>query len=205
MRTYYVLGIVAALAVGCGSSSSSSDGGGSSGKGGTGSGVGGAAGGDSLGMGGSSGTGGSSGAGGSSGTGGSSGAGGSGGNTGKPCGGIAGIQCDSLDWCDFPGDTCGAGDLQGQCQPQDHAGSDCTAAVCGCDGKSYKSACSAHDNGVDAVSTKPCIHGNGGTGAACAVDGDCTTGFKCCAIFGRLGSPIACMQIAAGNPCPAFP
>jgi hypothetical protein len=67
MRTWYVFGLVAALAVGCSSNSSSSDGGGRGGKGGTGSGAGGTAGGGSTGTAGSTGTGGSAATGGSGG------------------------------------------------------------------------------------------------------------------------------------------
>jgi hypothetical protein len=192
MRTCLVFGLVAALAVGCGSNNSlPSDGGG--GNGGTSSGGGGAAGG------------GSTGTAGAIGAAGATGAGGSGGQTGMACGGIAGVTCSVFDWCDFPGDTCGAGDVQGHCRDRNDAGYDCTTPVCGCNGKTYGSACDAHKDGVDAVSTKSCIPGNGGSGAACAVDGDCKTGFKCCAIFGRVGSPIACTQVAAGQECPAYP
>jgi hypothetical protein len=121
------------------------------------------------------------------------------------CGGIAGVQCTALDWCDFPGDTCGAGDQQGQCRARDATGYDCTTAVCGCDGHSYKSACAAHENGVDAISTKSCIPGNGGDGAGCGVDGDCMTGFKCCPSGGAVGLPIACKQVASGSQCPPLP
>jgi hypothetical protein len=84
-------------------------------------------------------------------------------------------------------------------------GADCTAVVCGCDDKSYKSACDAHQWGVDTVSSQSCIPGNGGAGTSCGTDNDCKAGFKCCTTGGAVGSPIACTQVAAGAQCPALP
>jgi hypothetical protein len=109
------------------------------------------------------------------------------------------------EWCDFPGDTCGAADQMGQCQPLQGGGACAPEAVCGCDGKTYQNACSAHLNGVDTVSNLSCIPGNGGGGANCGADTDCMTGYKCCATTGRAGAPIACRQVASGASCPALP
>ena len=125
--------------------------------------------------------------------------------TGMPCGGLAGVQCSVFDWCDFPGDTCGAGDVQGVCRARSTESCFATTAVCSCDGKTYDGECVAHQDGVDTVSTRSCIPGNGGARVPCGVDADCRTGFKCCRIFGRVGSPIACTEVAAGSPCPAYP
>lgn len=159
------------------------------------------------GAGGAAGRGGATGSGGAAGGGGGTGAagatGGSGGS-GMVCGGAVGAQCSALDWCDFPGDTCGSGDQQGVCLARDATGYDCTTAVCGCDGYSYRSACAAHDNGVDATSSRSCIPGNGGAGAACLVASDCMADFKCCPSGGTVGSPIACRQVGTGL-CPALP
>ena len=125
--------------------------------------------------------------------------------SGKVCGGIAGLQCDLGEWCDFPGETCGAGNQQGQCQ-QPQGGVICAQiVVCGCDGKTYQTACSAHLNGVDTVSNLSCIPGNGGSGAPCGHDADCMSGYKCCVTAGRIGAPIACQQVASGAACPSPP
>jgi hypothetical protein len=121
------------------------------------------------------------------------------------CGGFAGVACSALEWCDFPGDTCGAADQQGRCKPGDGTGCDNTTPVCGCDGSAYASECMAHFRGIDTVSSRSCIPGNGGAGAPCGVDGDCRTGFKCCSSGGAVGSPLECIAVAAGGSCPAFP
>jgi hypothetical protein len=120
------------------------------------------------------------------------------------CGGIAGATCGPLEFCDFGNGQCGAGDQQGHCELS--GGALCPQqVVCGCDGKTYSSACAAYQNGVDTMSTTSCIPGNGGTGAPCGQDTDCMSGYKCCVTGGTAGSPIACRQIAAGGSCPLLP
>ncbi|HEY6476095.1 MAG TPA: hypothetical protein VI456_05900, partial [Polyangia bacterium] len=150
------------------------------------------------------------GGGGHAGSGGGAGAGGQAGSTGgaggsdKVCGGIAGATCDSGEFCDFGNGQCGAGDQQGQCALA--GGALCTQqVVCGCDGNTYSSACSAHQNGLDTMNTTSCIPGNGGTGAPCGQDHDCMSGYKCCVTAGRAGAPIACRQVPAAGSCPALP
>ena len=230
IRSWSVVGVLAMLAVGCGSNNglpgtggkgggaggvsggsgghaaSGGSPGGAGGAGGVSGGSGGhaASGGSPGGAGGATGSGGVPGSGGVTGSGGMTGTGGAGG-MGMLCGGIAGVQCTAFGWCDFPGDTCGTGDQQGECRPRDAAGYDCTTPVCACDGRSYKSACTAHQNGTDAISTNRCIPGNGGVGAPCGADVDCRTGFKCCPISGAFSAPIACTQVATGAQCPALP
>ncbi|HVV52137.1 MAG TPA: hypothetical protein VHO06_20885 [Polyangia bacterium] len=153
------------------------------------------------GRGGATATGGSSGTGGASATGGSSG---TGGGAGTVCGGITGAQCDALSWCDFTPDTCGSGDQQGVCRARDATGFDCSAVVCGCNGKTYMSACAAHQGGFDVMDSLSCIPGNGGASAPCAKDADCAAGYKCCG-GGAAGSPIACLQVPANGSCPVVP
>ncbi|MFT3773609.1 MAG: hypothetical protein QM820_50180 [Minicystis sp.] len=95
-----------------------------------------------------------------SGTGGTSTTSGTGGSTttattgtgGAPavCGGKIGAPCGPDEWCQFdPSAQCGGFDETGICQPKPPG---CTAdcpGVCGCDGKFYCNACSAHEAGVD--------------------------------------------------------
>jgi hypothetical protein len=103
----------------------------------------------------------------------------------------------------FGNGQCGAGDQQGQCALA--GGALCIQQpVCGCDSKTYSSACAAHQNGVDTMSTTSCIPGNGGTGAPCGQDSDCMSGYKCCVTGGAAGSPIACRNVGTGA-CPALP
>jgi hypothetical protein len=236
LASFLALGLVAAVAAGCGSNDGHSpgDGGGGTGSGGSsaggaGGGSGGAGGahdGGSGGAGGSSaggagggatgGTGGGAGgadagAGGAGGAGGGGtggaggGAGGAGGNAGR-CGGLAALTCSALEWCDFPNGDCGTGDQFGMCQPFDSTcTTDCSTPVCGCDGKAYCSACQAHAFGrVDTRTGRACIPGNGTAGTPCGVDGDCSSGLKCCHSCGAFGCPLACTQVTAGN-CPALP
>jgi hypothetical protein len=181
-------------------------GGGSAGAGGRGGGAAGAGGGAAGAGGGAGGQAGNSGGGGKGGAGGSAagGSGGGGGVSGTVCGGLRGAQCSTLEWCDFGG-NCGVADQSGVCQTRDATGFDCSSPVCGCDGKTYSSACSAHEAGEDTMATKSCIAGNGGAGAPCGADTDCSSGFKCCVTGGAVGSPIACRQVPSGGVCPALP
>ncbi len=137
---------------------------------------------------------------------GAGGATGGAGGAGKLCGGLAGVRCNDaiLEFCNFGDGSCGAGDKQGHCELA--GGALCQqVVVCGCDGKTYASACQAHANGVDTTNKTSCIAGNGGDGANCGADQDCMSGYKCCVTGGRVGSPIACRQVAAGAACPALP
>lgn len=177
---------------GRGGAPSASGGSGAHGGGSGGVGGGGAGGGGAVGSGGA-------------GAGGRAGSGGAGGSAGMVCGGLLAHVCDADQWCDFGG-TCGAGDQTGMCQPRQIGGGLCAPApVCGCDGKTYPTACNAHQAGTDTMPTNACIPGNGGAGAPCAADTDCASGFKCCNTNGSVASAIACRQVAAGSQCPALP
>jgi hypothetical protein len=198
-------GGVAGQGGGAGGRAGNSGGGGKAGAGG---GQAGSGGGGKAGAGGGqagSGGGGKAGAGGGAAGGpGGGGSGGTAGLSGTVCGGLRGAQCSTAEWCDFGG-NCGVADQSGVCQTRDATGFDCASPVCGCDGKTYSSACSAHQAGEDTMATPSCIPGNGGAGAPCGADTDCASGFKCCATGGAVGLPIACRQIPAGGLCPALP
>jgi Kazal-type serine protease inhibitor domain len=109
----------------------------------------------------------------------------------KMCGGIAGFRCDAGQYCAFPlSAQCGAGDMAGVCKPIPDM---CTmefAPVCGCDGKTYGSACVAGRRSVSVATTGACasdahaladgalcgtrgIRGECGSGSYCAYKSQC--------------------------------
>jgi hypothetical protein len=69
----------------------------------------------------------------------------------RHCGGITGEQCLAGEYCDFPTNTCGAGDEQGLCRPRPVACPDNLVAVptCACDGMIYGQDCDVYAAGSD--------------------------------------------------------
>jgi hypothetical protein len=71
------------------------------------------------------------------------------GGGGTNCGGIAGLQCDGEQYCNFPIATqCGSGDQFGQCATKPTACTKELHEVCGCDDKTYGNPCMAAAAGV---------------------------------------------------------
>jgi hypothetical protein len=107
---------------------------------------------------------------------------------GATCGGITGATCPAGQFCNFPVETnCGTSDQTGTCAPTMGFGcSDIYAPVCGCDGKTYPTACDAQMAGVSVAAQGECATGSGTTcggitGAQCP-DGqycDFPTGTNC--------------------------
>ncbi len=81
-------------------------------------------------------------------------------DTGATCGGLRGSQCPSDQYCDFALATqCGSGDQTGNCKAKATVCPDVTGSsleVCGCDGKTYASACFAQRAGVAVASNGAC-------------------------------------------------
>ena len=77
---------------------------------------------------------------------------------GDRCGGITGITCAPDHFCDYPNDSCGAGDLQGTCRERPTACPELLVAepTCGCDGVVYDQPCEAHAAGTDLAAAGGC-------------------------------------------------
>jgi hypothetical protein len=73
------------------------------------------------------------------------------------CGGLTGLRCRDGEYCSYqPEDLCGAADATGICAARPEF---CTAIydpVCGCDGKTYSSACVAASAGAAIIATGEC-------------------------------------------------
>jgi hypothetical protein len=77
--------------------------------------------------------------------------------TGGTCGGLLGKTCSSGYFCDFPADmACGNADGTGTCTQVPTACTDEVAPVCGCDGKTYVTACTANSKGISVASKGAC-------------------------------------------------
>jgi hypothetical protein len=76
---------------------------------------------------------------------------------GATCGGIAGFRCADGLFCDFPAEAhCGAADQTGTCQPRPGACTREYKPVCGCDDRTYPTACVARSGGISVASVGEC-------------------------------------------------
>ncbi|XXX72213.1 hypothetical protein WMF30_31655 [Sorangium sp. So ce134] len=78
------------------------------------------------------------------------------------CGARSGGSCSAEELCDFPDDSCGTFDTEGQCSARPEGCTEDCPGVCGCDGQFYCNACAAHQAGVDVSENTACIEPVGG-------------------------------------------
>ena len=75
---------------------------------------------------------------------------------GGMCGGFAGFQCASGLVCQMPAGQCHIADGAGTCRKPPRMCTMIYAPVCGCDGKTYGSACTAAAKGVSVATQGEC-------------------------------------------------
>jgi len=79
------------------------------------------------------------------------------GPTAAVCGGLKGIACAKGEYCNYPLETkCGSGDQTGTCAKLPDACDAIYDPVCGCDGATYSSACSASLKGISVLYRGTC-------------------------------------------------
>jgi hypothetical protein len=132
------------------------------------------------------------------------------------CGGLLGTSCPDGEYCKFlPSTRCGSGDQTGECTPKAEVCADIYSPVCGCDGETYSSGCSASAAGVSVKATGECPSpGTLGLGESCGgfvppSAPTCDQGLFCQhqpgALCGAADAPGECVEIPASCPTTGEP
>jgi hypothetical protein len=132
------------------------------------------------------------------------------------CGGLLGTSCPDGEYCKFlPSTRCGSGDQTGECTPRAEICDDIYSPVCGCDGETYSSGCSASAAGVSVKASGECpAPGTLGIGESCggfvpASAPTCDQGLFCQhqpgALCGAADAPGECVAIPTSCPTTGDP
>jgi hypothetical protein len=77
----------------------------------------------------------------------------------KPCGARAGNTCSASEYCAYqPGQLCGQADAQASCQTRPTGCSATGYTVCGCNQRTYRTACEANAAGFGIYEDGACLH-----------------------------------------------
>jgi len=122
----------------------------------------------------------------------------------RACGGLAGLECNAGEFCEFGPDTsCGAADLPGTCVRFPEGCDDIFQPVCTCDGRTFGNACEAQRAGASVSECPPPSSGGdcgGFAGLACNEGEYCDFGPEAtCQAADLLGTcsslPMACDSV----------
>jgi hypothetical protein len=106
----------------------------------------------------------------------------------RTCGGVTGKTCKQGYYCQYPADTCGAGDQLGTCK-KIVAETTCPEGdevVCSCNGSTHPSACAAAAHGLSVAHAGPCEGEGKACGGIAAIA--CDPGMYCNIADGSCGT-----------------
>jgi hypothetical protein len=117
---------------------------------------------------------------------------------GASCGGVTAVKCGAGEFCDFAVGSCGNANPSGSCVSPPKTCADVSSPVCGCDRKTYKSACEAAKAMVPLFASGECPCG-GPDNIACTDGRYCQLATAACLGPSPSGScklpPTDCTQV----------